>query len=199
MMTTMAEPPSHRATVARLHRVMVVERVRRIARSRPKMMVSSSRPRAMAISPRAAAVVADSRPIARSRRGARQKSRRAMVSLRRGVLALADRTRRIPRIALGDPWTDVDVDDEMKALTVNSKIFVSSLGRISVMLSLACCLLTCGRVARAADIRVDKLSGDDARDGSSWAAAVSSISRALVLAQTAAGADTIHVAAGTYP
>ncbi len=58
--------------------------------------------------------------------------------------------------------------------------------------------IACATLAQAGNIHVDASSGDDARDGSTWSAAVRSINRALVIANAAGGADTIHVAAGTY-
>ena len=45
---------------------------------------------------------------------------------------------------------------------------------------------------------MDATSGDDGREGASWAESVATIGRALVLARGTAGPDTIRVSAGTY-
>ena len=52
--------------------------------------------------------------------------------------------------------------------------------------------------ASAADVHVDASAGADANDGSSWASAVRTIGRAMVIARAAPGPERILVAAGTY-
>ena len=70
-----------------------------------------------------------------------------------------------------------------------------SCARIAAIL--AALVLSSG-AARAADVHVDATAGDDRNDGSSWALAVRSLGRAMVISRAAVGPERILVAAGTY-
>ena len=59
-------------------------------------------------------------------------------------------------------------------------------------------LLALAAPASALDFHVDGASGLDTRDGLTWAGSVATIGRALEYARNLPGADTIHVAQGTY-
>jgi parallel beta-helix repeat protein len=70
----------------------------------------------------------------------------------------------------------------------------------SSVVRVGCCAIMASGVAEAGDLYVQKSVGNDANPGDAWGAghALATIQRALVLAQGQAGADTVHVAAGTY-
>lgn len=65
--------------------------------------------------------------------------------------------------------------------------------RIVALLLVAAC-----GAAQAADIHVDAASGLDTRDSLSWSSSIATLSRAMAIARNLPGADTVHVAAGTY-